>query len=97
MLEDGPARALSAESASGGAYVTLGEGRKRQVRRMLEAVGSPVTRLLRYRVGGLWIGNLEVGEYRELSEQELRDLLEPRRIPARVWERHWDTVQRRWG
>src|SRR5690606_41870702 len=52
-LDDGPARALSAVAAPGGAVVVLGEGRKRQLRRMLGAVGLDVVRLLRTRVAGL--------------------------------------------
>ena len=41
-LEDGPARALAAEPVRAGALVTLGEGRNREVRRMLDAIGHPV-------------------------------------------------------
>lgn len=96
-LEDGLARAVSASPATGGAFVVLGEGRKRQVRRMLEAVGHPVTRLMRYRVGGLWLGDLDVGEYRELAARDLHDLLNPQDTPAQVWDRQWERIQRRWG
>lgn len=96
-LEDGLARAVSASPAAGGAFVVLGEGRKRQVRRMLEAVGHPVTRLMRYRVGGLWLGDLDVGEYRELAARDLHDLLNPQDTPAQVWDRQWERIQRRWG
>lgn len=96
-LDDGPARALSVSPANNGAFIVLGEGRKRQVRRMLEAVGYPVTRLMRYRVGGLWLGDLDVGEYRELTERDLHDLLHPDRIPPQVWQRQWERINRRWG
>ncbi|UBV43321.1 rRNA pseudouridine synthase [Deinococcus taeanensis] len=96
-LEDGTARAVQALPARDGAFVVLGEGRNRQVRRMLEATGHPVTRLLRYRVGGLWLGNLEVGEYRELEDRDLRDLLNPTSTPPAVWDRQWERIQKRWG
>lgn len=54
--------------------VTLHEGRKRQVRRMLAVVGHPVLRLLRVRVGPLRLGNLQPGAWRFLSEQEIAKL-----------------------
>lgn len=96
-LSDGSAQALSAEPASAGAFVVLGEGRNRQVRRMLEEIGHPVGRLLRYRVGGLWLENMEVGEYQQLTARDLQDLLKPERIPPQVWERNMSLIQRRWG
>ncbi|MEF2277745.1 pseudouridine synthase [Deinococcus sp. YIM 134068] len=95
-LDDGPARALDARPAPGGALVTLGEGRNRQVRRMLEALGHPVTRLLRYRVGGLWLGDLDPGEYRELKERDLHDLLNPADVPRRLRERAERETLGRW-
>lgn len=73
-LDDGPARALQARPAAGGAVVVLGDGRKRQLRRMLEAVGSPVQRLLRTHVGNLALGDLAPGAYRELTEGDLQRL-----------------------
>lgn len=96
-LEDGPASAISASPALGGAFVVLAEGRKRQVRRMLEAVGHPVSRLLRYRVGGVWLGDLDVGEYRELDSRDLHDLVHPEDTPPQVWDRQWERIKRRWG
>ena len=74
-LEDGPARALSCRPAQGGAILTLGEGRKREVRRMLQAVGYPVKRLLRLQVGPVRLGNLPPGRWRRLSEEEVAALL----------------------
>ncbi|MFC6617539.1 pseudouridine synthase [Deinococcus radiophilus] len=59
-LEDGFARA-EVQAAPSGALALLREGRKRQVRRMFAAIGCPVDRLLRYRVGGLWLGDLGLG------------------------------------
>jgi len=74
-LEDGPARALACRPAPGGAILTLGEGRKREVRRMLQAVGYPVKRLLRLQVGPIRLGNLPPGKWRRLSEEEVAALL----------------------
>jgi pseudouridine synthase len=51
--------------------VTIREGRKRQIRRMLEAVGHPVLRLVRVRMASLALGDLEPGEWRHLSAEEL--------------------------
>ncbi|PTA66993.1 pseudouridine synthase [Deinococcus arcticus] len=96
-LDDGPAQAREARPARDGAFVVLGEGRNRQVRRMLEGIGHPVARLLRYRVGGLWLGNLEVGEYRLLDSRDLHDLLHPDQTPPQVWDRQWERIQKRWG
>lgn len=70
LLDDGPARALHARAAPGGVVLVLGEGRKRQVRRMLAAVGAPVQRLLRTHVGGLALGELASGEWRELGRRD---------------------------
>ncbi len=81
QLEDGPARALSARAAgSAGSRsavrVIMGEGRKREVRRLLAAVGLPVTRLVRVRMGPLKLGRLEPGKVRELTAEEVRGLYE---------------------
>lgn len=46
------------------------EGRKRQLRRMCQAVGHPVRRLIRVRIGPLRLGELPVGQYRPLTEEE---------------------------
>lgn len=54
--------------------VTLHEGRRRQVRRMLAAVGHPVLRLVRVRVGALGLGDLPAGQWRALSAEELEKL-----------------------
>lgn len=74
-LEDGPAKALACRPAPGGAILTLGEGRKREVRRMLQAVGYPVRRLLRLQVGPIRLGDLPPGKWRRLSEREVQALL----------------------
>lgn len=52
--------------------LTIHEGRKRQVRRMLAAVGYPVLQLIRVGVGPLTLGNLPVGKWRYLTDEEVR-------------------------
>ncbi len=86
-LEDGmtsPASVKKVRKVEANSWleITLREGRKHQVKRMLEAVGHPVIKLLRIRMGPLTLGNLESGEYRFLTDREanaLRELVEQRR------------------
>jgi 23S rRNA pseudouridine2605 synthase len=54
--------------------ITIGEGRNRQVRRMIEAVGNRVVALKRIRIGSLNLGRLGEGEGRRLTREELRRL-----------------------
>jgi 23S rRNA pseudouridine2605 synthase len=54
--------------------LAIHEGRKHQVKRMLEAVGHPVRRLHRSRYAGLTVEGLEPGEWRELSVDEVTAL-----------------------
>ncbi|HME06446.1 MAG TPA: pseudouridine synthase [Bryobacteraceae bacterium] len=54
--------------------LTIREGRNRQVRRMLQAVGSKVLKLVRTHIGPIAIGDLEIGKYRELRPEEVRAL-----------------------
>jgi 23S rRNA pseudouridine2605 synthase len=80
-LEDGPARFERVEEAGGSGAnrwykVVLKEGRNREVRRMWEAVGGKVSRLIRLRYGDVALGpRLFVGHWRELQGQELRGLV----------------------
>jgi 23S rRNA pseudouridine2605 synthase len=76
-LEDGltaPARVkrLAAHQLE----LTIHEGKKRQVRRMCEAVGHPVQALVRVRFGSLALGELAVGRSRRLSPAEVQALTE---------------------
>jgi 23S rRNA pseudouridine2605 synthase len=80
-LDDGPARARRAELLEAGdvtSHLTLviAEGRKREVRRMLSAVGHPVLRLRRTRYGPIVLGDLARGAWRELDGREVRALQE---------------------
>ncbi len=54
--------------------IVLHEGRTRQVRKMCSAVGHPVVRLRRVRVGPIRLGTLKAGEFRELTRDEVRAL-----------------------
>lgn len=78
-LDDGTARAVDARSAGGaggrgGVRLVMIEGRKREVRRMLDAVELPVRRLIRVRVGPIRLGKLGPGEIRELGPEDVRAL-----------------------
>ena len=78
-LEDGEARAdrvTVKDSGPRGSIVeiTLHSGKNRIVRRMLDAVGHPVTRLARTRLGPLRLGNLRPGEIRPLRGEEIAAL-----------------------
>jgi pseudouridine synthase len=54
--------------------MTITEGRNRQVRRMIEAVGGKVLKLVRVAIGPIRIGDLQIGKWRNLSPQEVRAL-----------------------
>ena len=54
--------------------VTLEQGRYRQVRRMCEAIGHPVLKLIRVALGPLRLGALPRGEWRPLTPAEIRSL-----------------------
>jgi 23S rRNA pseudouridine2605 synthase len=78
-LDDGPtapAEVTIVERGPSGSVVelVLKEGRNRQARRMLEAVGHPVRRLVRTAIGPLKLGRLKPGTYRKLSPLEVQQL-----------------------
>jgi 23S rRNA pseudouridine2605 synthase len=83
-LEDGrtaPARVrrVSADTLE----LTIHEGRKRQVRRMCEAIGHPVKRLERVAFGPLTLGDLPRGRWRRLTDAEVEALMRASNPPAR--------------
>jgi 23S rRNA pseudouridine2605 synthase len=87
-LEDGPARLLTARAAAppreierepgeAGTWlrVSVGEGRKREVRRLFAAVGLRVLRLVRVRLGPLTLKGLTTGAWRALTAPEVKALV----------------------
>jgi len=80
-LSDGPTRPARVEKLGdrGPAtrfLITIDEGRNRQVRRMVQEVGSRVEKLARVRIGTLELGDLAAGSWRELDSRERRALAE---------------------
>jgi len=78
-LTDGPTRpAQVARIRDSGRYtffeITITEGRNRQIRRMVEALGAKVLKLVRTGIGTIRIGDLQIGKVRALSDQEVRGL-----------------------
>jgi 23S rRNA pseudouridine2605 synthase len=74
-LEDGPTAPARVRTLSPRVIeLTLGEGRNRQVRRMIEAVGNQVVSLTRIRLGSLELGTLPAGKARRLRPPEVRRL-----------------------
>lgn len=66
---------LSFENGFTKLSVVIDEGQNRQVRRMFEAIGKSIKLLKRVRIGGVKLGGLGRGEYRDLTEQELNLLV----------------------
>jgi len=78
-LDDGPTRPAEVSRVrDSGNYtfldLTITEGRNRQVRRMLEAVGSKVSKLARTAIGPVNIGELPIGKWRALTPEEIAAL-----------------------
>jgi pseudouridine synthase len=79
-LEEGPARAVAIQRRpvpgprADRVMVTMREGRKRVVRRLFDAVGHPVLRLVRRRFGPIELGRLKSGAWRHLSHREVTAL-----------------------
>jgi 23S rRNA pseudouridine2605 synthase len=78
-LSDGPTQPAQVKRVRDSAKytfleITLHEGRNRQVRRMIEAVGGKVLKLVRIEIGGLRIGDLPIGRYRELTRAEVASI-----------------------
>lgn len=80
-LEDGPARFEQIRAGGGGRsnswyQVTLREGRNREVRRLFEAIGVSVSRLIRTRYGPVELGRMLRGSSRTLAAAEIDALLD---------------------
>jgi pseudouridine synthase len=85
-LSDGPTRPAEVLRLRDGPRhtfldMTITEGRNRQVRRMIEAVGSKVLKLVRTAIGPIRLGDLPIGHWRPLTEDEI-EVLGGRRRPA---------------
>lgn len=65
---------LSEEEDTSIVEITIHEGKNRQVRKMCEDIGHPVLRLKRTKFGSLEVGDLKMGEWRYLSEDEIKYL-----------------------
>ncbi|MGC2658675.1 MAG: pseudouridine synthase [Bryobacteraceae bacterium] len=81
-LNDGPTRPATVQRQRDSAKytfleITITEGRNRQVRRMLEAVGSKVLKLVRTRLGPLTLAGLSMGQWRDLTPNEVAVLRKP--------------------
>jgi 23S rRNA pseudouridine2605 synthase len=88
-LDDGrTAPAQVRQPASGVVELTIREGRKRQVRRMLEAVGHRVVELERVAFGPLGVRGLELGKSRRLSEREVERLRRASERPRPAKKQH---------
>ena len=68
--------------------ITMREGRKRQIRRVASLLGHPVRRLLREKIGPVRMKGVEPGEWRDLSDGEVKALLKSARIPS-ARDRHF--------
>jgi pseudouridine synthase len=68
------AKILSIEGKDTWLEIKLKEGRKRQIRRVMEWFGHPVIRLIRRSVGAIELGKLRPGEWRELTAEDLKKL-----------------------
>lgn len=76
-LEDGPTAPAEVSMPQDGALrLVIHEGRNRQVRRMCAAIGHPVLRLVRVRIGPITDPSLAAGEWRNLTNDEVHSLYE---------------------
>jgi pseudouridine synthase len=73
----GPARVREVRSTPKYTWMelTIAEGKNRQVRRMCEAVGHPVLKLVRIRIGDFALGDIPVGKFKRLNGSDLKKLL----------------------
>lgn len=76
VLRDGPTRPAQVKRiADSKIEITITEGRNRQVRRMIEAIGSKVLKLVRTQIGAIQIGDPSIGAWRFLKADELLSLI----------------------
>ncbi len=75
LLKAERARVLSANNSNSVVELELAEGRNREVRRMFEAQGLEVNRLVRTQIGRIKLGELPSGKWRTLTEPEIKSLL----------------------
>jgi len=86
VLEDGYKTApadVRYENAQGkGAWVrvSMGEGRKHQIREICKQLGLPVVKIIRIRIGALKLGTLKPRQWRYLTTKEIQELKEPARV-----------------
>ncbi len=80
-----PARvdAIRQEKDSTWLRIVMREGRKRQIRSVASLLGHPVRQLKRVRMGPLYLGQLEVGQWRYLTSKEISDLEALKRLPTK--------------
>ena len=57
-------------------YISISEGKKRQIRLMFEAIGNKVTYLKRVSIAGLQLGKLNIGEIRQITREDIMEKLE---------------------
>lgn len=88
VLEDGhktaPAQVRFEATAGKGAWIRIimGEGRKRQIREIGSLLGLPVVRIVRVRLGSLYLGKLKPRQWRYLTAEEVKDLKKSTRSKA---------------
>lgn len=91
-LSDGPTRpAVVARQRDSEKYtfleITITEGRNRQVRRMIEAVGAKVLKLVRTRIGPLTLEGLQIGKWRDLRPEEIVKLRKQAKVSSNAVRR----------
>ena len=91
-LNDGPTQPAQVKRVRDSAKysfieITIHEGRNRQVRRMIEAIGSKVLKLVRIQIGDLRIDDLAIGRYRKLSPAEVALLVKRTGSPRTMTRR----------
>ena len=70
-IDDGLAVADEVKILKGGCFITIHQGRNRQIRKMLTVIGYTVSRLVRERIGELALGKIAVGQFRILQADDM--------------------------